>query len=348
MINYTLVKDGDRIALTVVDKEGVPTPVPQSYHKFKELLDALISDDDERAFSLLNVPEKVVAKLRALSERVTLAGNTILFDGDPVHGAISNHIIEIMEEGEEEVKWRALVNFLEKVGTNPEEHSRTMLYDWLHKHDFIITEDGDFLAYKGVNNDLTSITAGPAFVDGQRFEGHIPNELGTVISMARSTVEHNPKVACSTGLHAGTWDYAREFAASGTVLLVKINPRDVVSVPTDCNSQKIRVSRYEVLRKIEAFLVQTTFAVESDEEDAEEAEEPAFCDCCGVGLSFGDALCDDCVDEEYEDYGHDDEEPYPDDEDDEDDDDGNRITPTDVTEEPKHSNRLRGLFGSWL
>jgi hypothetical protein len=53
-------------------------------------------------------------------------------------------------------------------------------------------------------------------------------------------------VGCHTGLHAGTWDYATTFSGD-TLLLVKVNPRDVVSVPTDCNWQKIRTCRYTVV-----------------------------------------------------------------------------------------------------
>jgi hypothetical protein len=35
------------------------------------------------------------------------------------------------------------------------------------------------------------------------------------------------------------------------VVKVKINPRDVVSVPRDCDFQKLRTCRYEVLAEID-------------------------------------------------------------------------------------------------
>jgi hypothetical protein len=68
--------------------------------------------------------------------------------------------------------------------------------------------------------------------------------------MQRSAVEHNPARACASGLHVGTWEYASSFG-NGVTAVVKVNPRDVVSVPTDCNGQKMRVSRYKVVEYVD-------------------------------------------------------------------------------------------------
>lgn len=370
MANYSIVRDGDKVSLTVFDEDGLPTPVPQGYHKFDELVTALIAGDDKAAFALLNVPEKVAGKLQLLSERVSLSGNSILFDGDPIEGAIAEHIIKILSEGEEPIKWQSLVNFLEKVQTNPEAHSREQLYVWLRKHGFTITADGDFLAYKGVDPDLRSVNkSGSAYVDGVLFQGGIPNTLGSIITMPRSTVQHNPRIGCSTGLHAGTWDYARKFVGyDGVVLLVKINPRDVVSVPTDSGDQKLRVSRYQVIQQVKAAVdattysellektkeaqdeavveeVTTTDAVEEEEDFCASCEEEEFfCDNCGIELSWDTALCDSCQEE------------YDEDDDDEGDDDpllvSEELDPDEYEDEnedrkPTISDRLRGMFGSW-
>jgi len=116
---------------------------------------------------------------------------------------------------------------------------------------------GDFVAYKGVrqNGDredlFRSISHGSAIVNGERHTGTIPTSPGVVVEMPRSEVNHNPSVGCSTGLHAGSWAYAYNFG-SRTTLRVKINPRDVVSVPTDCGEAKMRVCRYRVLGPVES------------------------------------------------------------------------------------------------
>lgn len=68
--------------------------------------------------------------------------------------------------------------------------------------------------------------------------------------MPRSQVTADSGIGCSAGLHVGTWDYAVTFLGHDTpVLAVLVSPRDVVSVPTDCDAQKMRVCRYQVLRE---------------------------------------------------------------------------------------------------
>ena len=59
---------------------------------------------------------------------------------------------------------------------------------------------------------------------------------------------------CSAGLHAGTLEYVQSYGrfcedetSTDQCIIVKINPADVVSVPTDCNCQKLRTTSYEVL-----------------------------------------------------------------------------------------------------
>jgi hypothetical protein len=84
-------------------------------------------------------------------------------------------------------------------------------------------------------------------VDGVEVKGRIPYVDGSVVTMPRSAVGDNRNIACSTGLHAGTYSYASGYG--DTLILVKINPRDVVSVPNDSSGQKLRVSRLVVLNE---------------------------------------------------------------------------------------------------
>jgi len=57
-------------------------------------------------------------------------------------------------------------------------------------------------------------------------------------------------VGCHTGLHVGTYAYASNFG-QGALLEVQVNPRDVVSVPTDCSAAKMRTCRYVVVDTID-------------------------------------------------------------------------------------------------
>lgn len=184
-----------------------------------------------------------------LSSRVSVEGESILLDGEPLHNAVTEQVLALLSE-DRLGDTRPLVLFIEKIEANPNAHSREQLYNWLAAAQSVdgaltIAPDGDIVGYKGVNDDLTSVHAGPAIVDGQAVTGHVPNAIGSVIEMARDQVHHDPSVGCSRGLHIGTWGYASGWGS--TVLKVKFNPSDVVSVPTDCSAQKVRVCRYTVL-----------------------------------------------------------------------------------------------------
>lgn len=182
-------------------------------------------------------------KFTRVSERVMIKQGNIFFDGMPMNTVLADAIIRFQYDGQED--FMPLVNFMEKIETNPSEHSREHLFRWLSKHKFALAPDGDFIAYKGVSSDGLSVNAGSAIVNGVLVDGKIPNAPGTIVEMPRDLVTFNPEQGCSVGLHAGNWRYASTF--SQKTLRVKINPRDVVSVPTDSQDEKLRVCRYRII-----------------------------------------------------------------------------------------------------
>lgn len=205
--------------------------------------------DRDEVLRLLSPKQAVQAYIRRVSDRVSFKGNTLLFDNDPVHSSLADTIVRLSsEDGEgDPIK---LVKFLENLMTNPSEHSREQLYDWIAPRNITITSDGHFLAYKGVRGDFTSVNSGPGIVNNVEYSAeNLNNSPGNVLEFPRNKVVADSRIGCAVGLHAGTFDYANGFAR-GKVVLVKINPRDVVSVPTDCDAQKLRVCRYEVLEEI--------------------------------------------------------------------------------------------------
>lgn len=205
---------------------------------------------DESVFELFDVQGGLMKRLRSLSERIDYDGESILFDGDVVNTALSDQIMRFLDQG---LDYAPLVKFWEKVATNPDERSREQLFVWLQSHDFTITEDGDIVGYKGVEGDdesgYLSTRAGRALVDGKVVTGQIPNKPGSVVSMPRSEVLNDPHTACHKGLHVGDWTYASTFAGPVT-LEVHVNPRDVVSIPTDSGARKMRCCKYKVVQRI--------------------------------------------------------------------------------------------------
>ena len=292
--------------LSVFYADGDNATVPESHPQFAELLERVMHGaDDEEVRSLVDVILGAAQKLTLLSERVSTKGRSLFFDGDEIHGVLVDTIVETIANGESD-RLSAVVNFLEKVKTNPDIRSIDDLYRWITNGDLLIHEDGDFLAYKwtrGHGSERKSVNEGNATVDGEEITGQIPNYDGATVTMPRSRVDDNEDVACSTGLHAGTHGYTEWFGSGdGETVLVKINPRDVVSVPSDHSSQKLRVCRYVVQHVVagrldnkiyvqpEALWDQSTLG---DEEDRDEDD--------GLDLDTNpDYFEDDYLEEEFD------------------------------------------------
>lgn len=231
--------------------DGEPYTVSGQHPDWLSIRDGLLNEtlEAEELLELINPAAGVAAGLTRLSERVTFTDGTIFFDGDELDNSLTKHIIRIITESDSaeraEKHYKPFVAFLEKLYTNPSKKSRKHLYSFIESHGITITDNGDFIAYKGVNLDGTSSHRGYGIVNGVVYEhANLPNSIGAIVEIPRARVDDDRSTACSTGLHAGTHAYARSFAPR--LLTVTINPRDVVSVPSDHSNAKIRVSRYVV------------------------------------------------------------------------------------------------------
>lgn len=245
-MQYNLVRrDGDANITVVI--EGNLYVADDQHPNFEAIVEAVINDDPEReVLDLIDASVGAAKKFENLSERVSVANSRVYVDGDEVTGPFADQIVRFLNDDLDD--WQPLVNFLEKVYTNVEAHTRENLARWLNATGgFTIADNGNIIGYKGLTSEGGSVHRGPAIVDGEAVNGSVPNQPGSVVEMARSAVEHNPRVACASGLHVGTWEYASSFG-HGVTAEVEVNPRDVVSVPTDCNGQKMRVARYTVVR----------------------------------------------------------------------------------------------------
>jgi hypothetical protein len=245
-VKYNIVAD-DGEASSVTAFIGAESMVATSDHpSFKDIIAKLEGgeSDPDIVRGLFDVGVGIVTKFNSLSDRVSVANGKLFLDGDVMDGALAQAILRFHAAGTGD--FAPLVAFLEKIAANPNEHSREHLFRWLRDKHIGICPDGDFIAYKGLQRTEESSTSGTAYVNGVKVTGRIPNKVDTVITMPRSEVTFDPRNGCSTGLHAGNWRYARNFAV--IVSIVKINPRDVVSVPVDSSDEKLRVCRYKVIK----------------------------------------------------------------------------------------------------
>ena len=160
--------------------------------------------------------------------------------------ALADKVRSIHKEG---LPLNLFEKFWQNLQDNPSASSVRELYEFLAYKELPLTEDGCFLAYKGLEQNFWSISGNKQtkVVKGQVDQnGRILNTVGSEIEVKRYDVDDNRDHHCSFGLHVGSLDYARDFAR-GAVVVVKVNPKDVVSVPADYNCQKCRVSAYKVV-----------------------------------------------------------------------------------------------------
>lgn len=260
MITWQLSRDSNGQALTLAYPDGALVTIPGAHARFDRLVTYLRQTPDPDADAVREMTDlglSTAAALRQLSDRVTYASGTIRYDGEPLDDALSRHLVTLIKA--EDPSYGRFVAFLELLATNPSRRSRKHLFSWLTDRELTIAPDGTFIAYKGVRADEQnhSVHSGRAAVDGVEHIGPIPNRVGSVITMPRSSVATDKHIGCSTGLHVGTWEYASRFG--DRTLIVAVNPRDVVSVPADHSYAKLRCCRYVVLDLIREPLTTPTY-----------------------------------------------------------------------------------------
>ena len=156
------------------------------------------------------------------------------YEDEQVHDVITGRVVEMLKGGFDHTPMLA---FLERLYQNPSYRAINELYTFL-QHKFLpITPDGYFLAYKAVQSDFKD-----------KYSGTFDNSVGNTVSISRRKVDDNCDVGCSHGLHVGAIDYVKSYGGAGDkVVICKVDPADVVSVPLDSEHQKVRCCRYEVV-----------------------------------------------------------------------------------------------------
>jgi len=159
----------------------------------------------------------------------------------PLHSAITNRIIKMSQQG---LDSQPLINFISRLYDNPSKTAVEELYLFIEACELPITEDGCFIAYKIVRDDYMDI-----------YTGKMDNSVGNFLSMPRHMVDDDRNNTCSAGLHFCSKEYLQHYGSSSRnsdrCLLVKIDPADVVSIPSDYNNAKGRTWQYEVVGEVE-------------------------------------------------------------------------------------------------
>lgn len=223
--SITLVVDGQTYNLT-----------DESHKYYKEIREALKQNDNDEAERLLDLVDQFVSSFKC--GRVSIVDGVVSVDGRVVVGPLTERMVQMADEG---FSVDPMVNFLNNLYENPSKRSVDELYGFLEETDLPITDDGHFIAYKMVRDDYKDI-----------YSGTMDNSVGSIVEMPRNAVDEDKDRTCSAGLHFCSQGYLGHYGGSGSrVMILKINPKDVVSIPVDYKNAKGRACRYEVIGEIE-------------------------------------------------------------------------------------------------
>ena len=223
-------------SLTVVI-DGKALTMASDHPSWNDAIALLHKDDvDTEALNELFDISKAVENYA--ENNIEVRDGAVMYKGEVVHNLVVDKIITFMQEG---LTYKPLLRFLEKLMANPSRRAVDELYKFLENKNMPITESGNFVAYKGVKSNFTDM-----------WSGKFDNSVGQTLEMARNRVCDDADIGCSYGFHAGSYDYAKGYASGGGhLMLVEIDPSDVVSVPKDCSCQKLRTAKYRVINKYE-------------------------------------------------------------------------------------------------
>lgn len=214
--------------------------VVKGYPKFKTIKETLIQGDFsdkvlKESFEMLYLPT-FVEKFSEGNITVDHENGKVWYGSFEIKNTLTDHLLKGLEQKED---INPFVRFVNLLMSNPKKDIVEELYGFMKHYHMDISEDGHILAYKGVR---------PNFKDW--WTNTISNKTGEAPCMPSHEVEHDPSKGCGAGLHCGSYQYASSWARNGHVMKVKVDPRDVISVPWDCDSQKMRTCGYEVLEEV--------------------------------------------------------------------------------------------------
>lgn len=272
---------------------GVLHTIPSDSPNFKNVWNAVKSNDEDAVEASLNVVEAIEKGFETVvGKGVKVTEDGVYFNGKRMHNCLSDKIMEFMAEG---IPFTPIVLLLEnftnnqliKLASNPEvlvmmnkrpdqadeviDELTDDFFSFLNHRNMPITEDGCFLAYKTLDgnywskhgNKKTILTKGKTNDQGQ-----IYNAPGEEIECERGQVDPSRVHECSYGLHVGCLEYSGPngwyHSSSDKIVVVKVNPKDVIAVPPDHNRTKMRVCSYTVIQDYVSALNRPAYKNDSD------------------------------------------------------------------------------------
>lgn len=125
-------------------------------------------------------------------------------------------------------------------------------------------EDGNIIGYKAVREDWFD-----------KYSAQISNKVGETVKLDRRLVDDDRMKDCSYGFHVGSKSYVSSFGYQDKdhVVEVVVNPKNIVSVPSEGAANKIRVCEYFIKQELpwEEFMnLEPEIYYDDDDDEIEE------------------------------------------------------------------------------
>lgn len=297
--------------LTVIIDNGAKViPIRNDNPKWNELIEVYKQFDVTPEGTLVGPEETLLSllSLKAVVEaytvgRLSVNSTGVTYNGNPIHTVDAERVMSFLRDG---LPYKPIANYIARKMKNPSARAIKEMYNFLEHKGMPLTPAGTFIAYKGVLENLYSVRGNTETVVLQGKvdkEGKILNAIGETIEVERSSVDDDYKQGCSFGLHVGSLAYAVGWGKR--VILVEVDPADVVSVPDDSNCQKLRCCKYKVIGEYTGPLPDT-YTDEFDTEDdvchscgditgsCDCDEDESECTCGGTDCPNCGCECEDC------------------------------------------------------
>lgn len=284
--------------LTLVTDDAQIITARNDHPKWAEIVEAFKSGNETLLRSLLSLQAVVEAYTVGM---LSVNATGVTYANRPLHTVDAERVMAFLRDG---LPYRPIANYIARKMKNPSSRAIQEMYNFLEHKGMPLTTNGTFIAYKGVDPDFWSIAGNKETVVLQgevNSEGKIRNVIGATIEVERSSVDDDFRVGCSHGLHAGSLAYAKGWGQR--VVLVEVDPSDVVSVPEDCSCQKLRCCKYTVIAEYTGPMPDT-LTTEFDSEEDEgvchqcggDVENCGCSELCECGEAPEDCRCDDSCD----------------------------------------------------
>ncbi len=248
------VEDGE-IKYTVTSREisfvfqGTSFNIPKNNENYSEIYQAVVENNhvvlDGLVTSQQKLTENIKTVVSTLNEddasniHIKIVDKTIYCNNKIFKGLASMEFIKYVAENNTRMISQ-FKRFMFNCSLNPSNASVEELYDFVVKNRLKVTPAGTILLYKWVNDKYHDCRT-----------GNFNNTPGLTIKMDRKKVNPNRHETCSNGLHLCSYKYGK---FGDRLLLVELDPKNSVSIPSDYGQSKMRCCEYTSLMDITEFV----------------------------------------------------------------------------------------------